>query len=351
MGRTAKQKQKRRTKDLSSQNEGRAGRNRNGPRGALTLGVDIGGTKIAAGLVNAKGEILFQTRVPMRAREDAASGFACVENAIQSVFDERPDASKGLAGIGICAPGPLDPRTGVVLNPPNVTCWRNFPLAAEVERAFGVCARIDNDANAAGLAEAIWGAGVGYRNVFYATLGTGIGAGIVFDQRIYHGRTGGAAEGGHVSIDYRGPYCGCGKRGCIEALCSGPAIARRARERIRQAGGSASQMQAICGGDLNRITTEIIEQAYREGDTLARAVLEETADFLTVWLGNVIDLLEPDVIVIGGGLARLMSEFFGHIQRELPRWAVIQRCTEIPLLQAKYGSDAGIAGAAALCRS
>jgi glucokinase len=155
----------------------------------LTLGVDIGGTKIAAGLVDAQGSILFQTRVPMCARDDAETGFAAVKNAIEAVFAALPDARVRLAGIGICAPGPLDPRTGVVLNPPNVPCWRNFPLAAEVQRVFNVCAKVDNDANAAALAEAIWGAGVGFRNVFYATLGTGIGTGIIFDRRIYHGRT------------------------------------------------------------------------------------------------------------------------------------------------------------------
>ncbi len=316
--------------------------------GPLTLGVDIGGTKIAAGLVDAQGSILLQTRVPMCAREDAATGFAAVKNAIEAVFAARPDARARLAGIGICAPGPLDPRTGVVLNPPNIPCWRNFPLAAEVQRVFHVCAKIDNDANAAALAEAIWGAGVGFRNVFYATLGTGIGTGIIFDQHIYHGRTGSAAEGGHVSIDYNGPRCGCGKRGCIEALCSGPAIALRARARLAET-GTVSRMRELAGGDLKRLTAEDVAEAFHAGDALAREVLEASADLLAVWLGNVIDLLEPDVAVFGGGVAQLMSEFFPRMQNELPKWSINSRCCEIPLLLAKYGSDAGIAGAAALC--
>jgi len=317
--------------------------------GPLTLGVDIGGTKIAAGLVDAQGSILLQTRVPMCAREDAATGFAAVKNAIEAVFAARPEARARLAGIGICAPGPLDPRTGVVLNPPNVPCWRNFPLAAEVQRVFHVCAKIDNDANAAALAEAIWGAGVGFRNVFYATLGTGIGTGIIFDQHIYHGRTGSAAEGGHVSIDYNGPRCGCGKRGCIEALCSGPAIALRARARLGES-KAPSRMRELAGGDLKRLTAEDVAAAFHAGDALAREVLEASADLLAVWLGNVIDLLEPDVAVFGGGVALLMSEFFPRMHNELPKWSINSRCCEIPLLLAKYGSDAGIAGAAALCR-
>jgi glucokinase len=312
----------------------------------FTLGVDIGGTKVAGGLVDASGAILFQTRVPMPARGTAAEGFAAVHAAIEAVFSARPYARANLAGIGICAPGPLDPKTGVILNPPNVPCWRNFPLAAEVQRVFGLRARVDNDGNAAALAEAIWGAGVGHKNVFYATLGTGIGTGIVFDGHIYHGRTGSAAEGGHVSIDYHGPVCGCGKRGCIEALAAGPAIARRARERVADA---PSRILALASGNLDAITAETVAEAYRQGDPLATQVLEETADLLAFWAGNIIDLLEPDVFIFGGGLAPLMSAFFPRIREQLTHCCVNQRFMEMPLVLAKYGVDAGIAGAAALC--
>ncbi len=314
----------------------------------FTLGVDVGGTKVAAGLVDSGGNILFRTRIPMVGTQEAAAGFAVVENAISAVLESRPDARSTLAGIGICSPGPLDPRTGVVINPPNLPCWRNFPLAAEVRRVFAIPARVDNDGNAAALAEAIWGAGAGHRSVFYATLGTGIGTGIVLDQRIYHGRTGSAAEGGHVTIDYSGPRCGCGKRGCIEALCSGPAIAQRARARLAEASHETSLMLALVGGTPEHVRAETVADAFYQGDSLAAEVLRATADLLTVWLGNVIDLLEPDVIIFGGGIAGVMSAYFGHIREELPRWSINQRCAEIPLLVGKYGSDAGIAGAAAL---
>jgi glucokinase len=316
----------------------------------FALGVDIGGTKVAAGLVDAEGTILLQTRVAMPAHGSAVEGFAAVESAIEAVFASRPEARSSLTGIGICAPGPLDPVTGIILNPPNVPCWRNFPLAAEVQRVFGLSARVDNDGNAAALAESIWGAGVGYGNVFYATLGTGIGTGIVFDRKIYHGRTGSAAEGGHVTIDYRGPQCGCGKRGCIEALCSGPSIARRARERLMESPDADSKMFALAGGTDNEVNAEMVAEAFRQGDPLAYEVLRETADFLAVWAGNVIDLLEPDVFIFGGGLAQLMSGFFWRIREQLANWCVNKRFVEMPMVLAKYGSDAGIAGAAALCR-
>ncbi len=326
----------------------------------FALGVDIGGTKVAAGLVDAHGKILFQTRVAMPAHGSAVEGFGAVQSAIEAVFAARPEARERLTGIGICAPGPLDPVTGVILNPPNVPCWRNFPLAAEVRRVFGLRPRVDNDGNAAALAEALWGAGAGYRNVFYVTLGTGIGTGIVFDREIYHGRTGSAAEGGHVTIDYRGPKCGCGKRGCIEALCSGPAIARRARERLAQLDRSGSlpsdsrraesKILALAGADIDSVNAEIIAEAFRQGDELAAEVLREAADLLAIWAGNVIDLLEPDVFIFGGGLAHLMGGFFGRIGEQLEHWCVNKRFAEMPIVLAKYGADSGIAGAAALCR-
>ena len=310
----------------------------------MIIGVDIGGTKVAAALVSESGEISHKTRVPMVSTGSAADGFGAVRAAIDAIFALAPEGC--VTGIGICAPGPLDPKTGIVLNPPNVPCWRNFPLAAEVEAAFQVPARVDNDANAAGLAEAIWGAGIGYRNVFYATLGTGIGAGIIFDRKIYHGRTGSAAEGGHVSIDYKGPVCGCGKRGCIEALASGPKIALRAQEKL--AAGAPSSILTLAGS-VDQVRAEHVGEAFRAGDAVAGEVLEETAFLLTVWLGNIVDLLEPDVMVVGGGVAELMSSFFPAMSASLPSWCLNQRAAEIPLVMAKYGADAGIAGAASLC--
>jgi len=310
----------------------------------LIIGVDVGGTKVAAGLVDASGNITHQTRAPMVA-SDSTAGLAAVKFAIDSVRSAANSGQTPISGIGICAPGPLDPRTGVVLNPPNLPGWRNFPLADEISKAYSLPVRIDNDGNAAALAEALWGAGRGYKNVFYATIGTGIGTGIIFDSRIYHGRTGAAAEGGHITIDYRGPRCPCGKFGCIEVLASGTAIARRAEEKI--AAGHASSIRHLAAGGA--ITAEMVARAHAEGDLLAKEILQQTVWFLTVWLGNIVDLLEPEVMIIGGGASSLVRPFFDEILRGLPAWSVNSRASEIPLLPAHYGLDAGIAGAAALC--
>jgi glucokinase len=313
------------------------------------IGVDVGGTKVAAGFVDPQGEITHHTRTAMNPRGSAEEGLAAVTTAIDALLKMAPEAVGAAQRIGICAPGPLDPQTGVVLNPPNVPCWRNFPLAAEISRRYGGFGKIENDANAAGLAEGLWGAGRGYRNVFYACIGTGIGTGILFDGRIYYGRTGAAAEGGHVCIDYNGPRCGCGKKGCIETLASGTAIGKKARARLAEKTRSSHAMLKLAGGDIEGVTSEIVGRAYAAGDPLAKEILLETVELLAVWLGNIVDLLEPDVMILGGGAATMLSPFFGEIRNRLPAWCVNSRCLEIPLVPARYGENAGIAGGAALC--
>ena len=309
----------------------------------LYAGVDVGGTKVAAGLVDANGKILAQIRVPMISHSSAEAGLKAVLNAL----DQVTAGSSGLAGIGICSPGPLDPFTGVILNPPNLPCWRNFPLAESVQKVYPVKVKVDNDANAAALAEARWGAARGYKNVFYATIGTGIGTGIVFDGKMFHGRTGAGAEGGHVSIDYRGPVCGCGKPGCIEVLASGNAIARRARERI--AAGARSAMVSIVGGNVEAIRGETVGKAFLSGDLFAKELIIETIEMLALWLANMIDLLDPEIIVIGGGAAMLYQPFYDKLHERTCELAVNPRADEVPLRSAHYGAHSGIAGGAALC--
>jgi glucokinase len=312
----------------------------------VVLGVDIGGTKIAVGVVDRKGKILSQSRNPMIANSTAEAGLEAVIAAIDSMMQSSNGRVKS---IGICAPGPLDPKTGIVLNPPNVPCWRNFPLAERIAAKYSVPVRVDNDANAAALAETQWGAARRFRYVFYTTVGTGIGTGIVFDGAIYHGKTGSAGEGGHVTIDYRGPQCPCGKRGCIEVLAAGPAIGARARAKIAAETSRHSAILDLAQGKIESVTSEFVRKAYAWGDAVAGEILRETVDLLTIWLGNIVDLFDPDVLVFGGGVSAMLRPFFDRIKADLPNWCVNPRASEIPLLIAHYGSDAGIAGGAALC--
>ncbi|MGH9497299.1 MAG: ROK family protein [Candidatus Sulfotelmatobacter sp.] len=308
------------------------------------LGVDIGGTKVAVGIVDRDGKILAQGRKPMVVTGSAEAGLEAVISAIDSMMSQA-----AVQGIGICAPGPLDPKTGVVLNPPNVPCWRNFPLAQTIASRYQVPVKVDNDANAAALAETRWGAARGFRYVFYATIGTGIGSGIVLDGKIYHGNTGAAGEGGHVSIDYRGPLCACGKRGCIEILASGTAVGARARAKLTASPSTQSAILKIAKGNVEQVTSESVAKAYASGDSLSKEILQETVDLLVPWLGNIVDLLDPDVLVMGGGVAAMLKPFFDEMRSKLPGWCVNPRASQIPLLMAHYGADAGIAGGAALC--
>jgi glucokinase len=311
------------------------------------IGVDIGGSKVAAGVVNAHGKISAKTRAPMLSQASAEEAFSQVRTVVDSIMPEGARRGPRFY-IGVSCPGPLDPRKGVIINPPNLPCWRDFPLAQRISETWSHPAVIDNDANAAALAEAVWGAGAGFSSVFYATLGTGIGTGIVLDGAIYHGRTGAAGEGGHVSIDYNGPRCGCGKRGCIEVLASGPAVAARARRRLQES-GEPSKILELAGGNLDAVSAHTVGEAYRQGDKLATTLLSETADYLAIWLGNVIDMIEPDVIIFGGGMGELMSGWFDSIHDQLPNWSINSRCKEIPLVRARYREDSGIAGGAAVC--
>lgn len=312
----------------------------------IAVGVDIGGTKVAAGLVDDKGNILFHTRTPMIANGTASQGMEAVHTAIRAALDA---ARSEVAGIGVACPGPLDLPAGIVLRTPNLPCWPNFPLGDHVRREYGLTTHVDNDGNAAGLAEALWGAGAGFRSVFYVGMGTGIGAAIVLDRQLYRGRTGNAAEAGNMTVDRHAPiHCHYGKRGSIEGLASGAAIARRARE-VATEEGPRSKMIELAGGNPAGITARTVEAACKAGDVAATKLMTEIADEVTVWLGDVVDLLDPDVIVMGGGAGKLYSQWFDYIREGLPQWTINERCREIPIKQAQYGADAGVAGAGALC--
>jgi Transcriptional regulator/sugar kinase len=273
------------------------------------IGVDIGGTKIACARVSAGLEILHSTVLPTRAPEGFDTSFAQLIQAIDACL--TPDVE----AIGICAPGPLNPKTGVVLNPPNLPGWVNIPLAELVRNKYGLPCIVENDANAAGLAETLFGAARGRSGVLYVTLSTGIGAGLIFNGKIYHGKNGFAGEGGHMSIDYRSPVtCNCGTPGCIEALASGSALAARG---------------------LN-------PAALREEH------LDEIATMLAAWLGNLVSLLDPDIIVVGGGLAQIGSPLLDKIRRILPGRTINQFASEIPIVPAQLAAHSGVLGAASV---
>ena len=311
------------------------------------LAIDIGGTKVAAGIVDGKGRILAEARVPMSARGSASEGLRSVFNAVEALRKKSPKARPECIGVSVA--GWVDPERGVLIGATNIPSWKTFPLAAALRKRYGIPALLSNDANAAALAEAEWGAGKGYRNIFYVTLGTGIGTGIILNGKIHTGRTGAAGEGGHVTIDFHGPLCGCGKRGCIEVYASGTGIARRARERLKREPRLRSQMRDLAGGRIDGVTAEIVSQAAKEGDHLAQEILEEAADHLGIWMGTVVDLLEPEIFILGGGVGHLMMKYQSRIRRQLETWAIAPQRNKIPVVEARFGAESALAGAAVLC--
>jgi glucokinase len=222
-------------------------------------------------------------------------------------------------------------------------------LAKLVEQEFGLPAKVENDANAAGLAEVLFGAAVGYKDVFYVTVSTGIGTGIIINRKIYHGKNGIAGEGGHVSIDYRSPYrCGCGTYGCIEALAAGPAMARRARVMLEQEHNLPSVLRELTHGRAEQISPLMIQQAARQGDRVAKTVLEETGFYLGVWLAGMITLFDPEAIVIGGGVSHIGKPLFDKIRATIPQHTINGFAAKTPVLPAKLRTNVGVYGAAAV---
>jgi glucokinase len=312
---------------------------------SLVLGVDIGGTKVAAGLVNARGEVLHASRAPMVVHGGAEQGLRAACDAIDAAMVHA--AAKKVKAIGVCSPGSVDSKTGAVLRAANLPCWRNFPLAGRIEKRYRLPTRLINDANAAALAEARWGAGKGRASVFYVSLGTGIGTALILQGRIHEGRTGGAGEGGHLTINFRGPLCGCGKRGCVELYASGTAIAKRARDLLRRGGNGRSRMLKMTGGDISGVTTEIVSKAAAGGDHLAKKIMHDATEYLAIWLGGMIDLLEPEVIIFGGGLGAVMLSFRSHIQETLDVWSISPQWRKVRMVGAQYGSESALVGSAA----
>lgn len=314
----------------------------------MIIGIDIGGTKVAGGLVDRKCRLARAVTLPTKAGDGFEVSFSQVLTLIKRLLNQAggPDHIKG---IGICCPGPLNPRTGMVINPPNLPGWVNIPVAERVEKEFHIPTRLENDANAAGLAEVLFGAAVGYTDVFYVTVSTGVGTGIIINKKIYHGKNGFAAEGGHVTIDYRSPYiCGCGTPGDVEALTAGPAIVRRTIVRLEQEHTVQSLLRERTQNDLRRLTPEIIAECAATGDGVAKSIVEETGYLLGVWLASMITLLDPDAIVIGGGVSRIGKPLFDMIRKTIPHYTVNRQAKNTPVLPAKLQKDVGVFGAASL---
>lgn len=312
----------------------------------LTVGVDLGGTNLRVAVVHANtGQVLADVHEPTRAQEGPLAVIKRMATLIEEAIGESGRAKDEIKGIGIGVPGLYDPTTNLVRFLPNLpTTWPNVPLGPAIASQVGLPTVLINDARAFVLAEATFGAGRGAATVVGMTLGTGIGGGIVVGGRLHLGLDGTAGEVGHQIIDFYGPPCGCGSRGCLEAYASGPAIATLGIKAVRQ--GRTTAIRDLVAGDLNCVTPEIIVRAAEAGDAVACEILHEVGFYLGIGIANLITILSPDVIVIGGGVAQAGEWFFGPIRETAQNRCHLTPLERVRILPAALGREAGVVGAA-----
>ena len=312
----------------------------------LILGIDLGGTKILTAVANAQGMMLSRDHSITPAKEGQQAVVKSILESISRALDQAHIAAADLAAIGLGAPGLSNPETGILYTSPNLPGWKDVPLCDIVEKELGRKVFLINDANAAAVGELYFGAGRGTRNFIYITISTGIGGGIIVDGKIYTGSTGTAGELGHMVIDDEGPRCNCGNRGCWEVLASGTALAREARHRIKD--GAATSILKYAHGDIEKINAEAIHEAAQAGDKLANELIAQTAYYFGVGLANLINIFNPEVIVIGGGLSNIGDMLLKPAFDEAGRRAFRQSYQAVRFARAELGRNSGVLGAAAL---
>jgi len=308
------------------------------------VGVDVGGTNIVVGTVAQDGsELIGLVSEPTRSEEGPDAVVERIVTLVRASMAQAP--GKEIAGVGIGSPGPLDTKTGVVLLTPNLG-WINMPLRDRVVAGLGLPATLDNDANCAIFGEWWRGAARGTEFVVGLTVGTGIGGGIVLHGDLYHGASDIAGEIGHMTIDSTGRRCKCGNYGCLEAYASGPAIAARAVEGIEA--GVETALPDYVGGNLKLITAQVVYEAAHDGDEYALEVVRDTAKFLGAGVASIINIFNPQVVVICGGVTLAGDKLFVPLRSEVNRRAFKPAVEVCRILPGELTGTAGVWGAAAV---
>lgn len=318
-------------------------------REQFIVGVDLGGTNIAAGAMPTDGTREIAMRMGHTHAEQGSAAVvdriaAMIEEVIAHTRLETGAERSDFLGVGIGSPGPLDRARGVVIVTPNLG-WKEFPLRDEVGMRVNLPATLDNDANCATLGEWWCGAAKGGRNVMGMTIGTGIGGGLILDGKLYHGASDIAGEIGHTTIDSTGRRCKCGNYGCLEAYASGPAIAERAREVVDVDGDSI--LLDLVDGDMSRITAQLVYEASKRGDPIALEVVRDTAHFLGVGISNLINIFNPDTFVIAGGVTQAGEQLFEPLRAEVRRRAFKPAVDACRIVPGALPLSAGVVGAVA----
>ncbi len=309
------------------------------------IGIDVGGTKIAAGLVNRAGEILYRYTTRAHAEQQPEVVIRAIEEAYRCLIKESGIEVAEIEAVGLGFPGNTNGPAGIVLVSSNLPAWNRFPLRDTLATRLGIPVILDNDTNLCAVGEHRYGAGRGARNMGYVTFSTGYGIGIIINNQLYVGHTGTAGELGHVVIDIGGPLCTCGKRGCIMAYACGIGISRMAYEQINA--GADTLLRRMAPANGQRISGEIVAEAAQQGDAVAVEILRKAGYYGGVALSMVVEILNSELIVVGGGLVRIgpllwepmLAAMREHTQPEL--WDSVR------VVPWQLGDDLGIIGAAA----
>ena len=312
------------------------------------IGVDIGGTNIKIALVDFDGKIIYSNTVPTRAEMGYEAGVNNIKQAIKDLMTETGESAKTIEAIGFGLPGQIDYKAGMVKNLPNIPGWVNIPLAKIIEDEFSIPTRLDNDVRCAALGELNFGAGKDCQNLICITVGTGIGSGIVLNGKLVRGASNAAGEIGHIKMEMTGgPLCGCGDYGCFEAYASGPAIVTMAKEYI--SGGKSAKYKEMAADGI--ITPYIVAQAALQGDAVSIQIFKQMGKIIGTGLASVVNLLNPEKIIIGGGVADAGSILLDPIRATIADRAMPIQAAAVEVVPAQLANTAGVIGASLLINS
>ncbi len=312
------------------------------------IGVDVGGTNVKIALVDLDGKIAFSNTVPTRAEMGYEAGVNNIKQAIKDLMQESNQTNKTVEAIGFGLPGQIDYKEGMVKNLPNIPGWVNIPLAKIIEDEFSIPTRLDNDVRCAALGELNFGAGKGCENLICITVGTGIGSGIILNGKLVRGAANAAGEIGHIKMEMNGgPLCGCGDYGCFEAYASGPAIVTMAKEYI--SGGKSAKYKEMAADGI--ITPYIVAQAALQGDTVSIQIFKQMGKIIGTGLASVVNLLNPEKIIIGGGVADAGEILLDPIRKTILDRAMPIQANSLKVVPAQLANAAGVIGASLLINS
>lgn len=308
------------------------------------IGIDVGGTNVKIALVTDEGQIIYSNSVPTRAEMGYEYTVNNIKQAIKDLMQETKTTTSDIEGIGFGFPGQVDYKTGVVKLAPNIPGWVNVPIAQMIEDEFHIPTKIDNDVRCAALGELNYGAGKGCENLICITVGTGVGSGLIVNGKLVRGASNAAGEIGHIKLQmHGGPICGCGDTGCLEAFASAPSIVAMAEDYIK--GGKSTKYRELANPE---ISAYVVAEAAKAGDKVAQRIFTIMGEYLGIGLASVVNLLNPEKIIIGGGVADADELLLAPLKKTLKERAMEISGSAVEVVKAQLGNTAGVIGASLL---